>query len=218
MIIDETHGKVTIRDGVHIEDTAVIIGPALIGENVYIGHHSVIGGPPQYAGKYPYPIDGERANRGVRIGAGACVREFVQVHQGIIGPTDIGDHSLIMTGCHIAHDVMISDDCVIGSLSAFGGHTYVDRLATLGIGVVTHPWIVIGQAAMVGLNSSVIRNVEPYQKVVGSPAKLIGKNTGAGGQKEKWVRSDLDQNVVKAYDFIVEEQDADRIRMKEENK
>lgn len=192
MILDDTHGEITISAGAHIEDSAIIIGPAYIGPDAYIGHGAVIGAPPQYRGVYPSPVSADRADKGVHISKGACVRELAQVHQGIIDETVIGYDTLIMAGCHIAHDTAIGRDCTIGSFSVFGGHTTVCDRVTFGQGVVTHPWVVIGESAMIGLNSSVINDIAPFQKVAGSPARIIGKNTGASGKKEVWRDSVLD--------------------------
>ena len=111
------------------------------------------------------------------IGDGACVREFVQVHQGILRRTIVGGDSLLMAGAHIAHDSQLGRGVTMGSFSILGGFTIIDDEATFGQGVVTHPWIIIGERAMVGLNSSVVKDVDPFAKVAGSPARLLGSNT-----------------------------------------
>lgn len=217
MIIDDTHGRVTISVGAHIEDSAVIIGPAYVGTNAYVGHGAIIGAPPQYHGVYPSPVTADRADKGVHISKGACVRELVQVHQGIIDETVIGYDTLIMAGCHIAHDVWIGQDCTIGSFTVFGGHTTVGDRVTFGQGVVTHPWTVIGESTMIGLNSSVINDIAPYQKVAGSPARIIGKNTGASGEKEVWRDSVLDAPTWERYAAMQRQRDNSREFMKGKN-
>lgn len=215
MIIDDTHGDVIVSVGSVVESTAVLIGPAYVGPGAYVGHGAVVGAPPQYRGVYPSPLDGERADKGVHIGKGACVRELVQVHQGIVSETVIGFDTLIMAGCHIAHDTAIGSDCTIGSFSVFGGHTTVCNRVTFGQGVVTHPWIIVGESAMVGLNSSVINDVAPYQKVAGSPARVIGKNTGASGEKEAWDDCVLDGPTWAGYAILQRERNYEKELMKE---
>ena len=177
MIIDETHGAVTIGDGCEIADTAILTGPLTIGDRVYIGAYAVIGAPAQHRGSYPCSLDSKHRAEGVTIGDGACVREFVQVHQGIMRPTIVGGDSLLMAGAHIAHDSQLGRGVTMGSFSILGGFTIIDDEATFGQGVVTHPWIIIGERAMVGLNSSVVKDVDPFAKVAGSPARLLGSNT-----------------------------------------
>ena len=89
----------------------------------------------------------------------------------------VGADVLLMTGVHIGHDCHVGEGSTIGSHTALGGYTIIGDLVTFGQGVVTHPWIIVGEAAMVGLNSSVIRDVQPFAKVAGSPARLLGSNT-----------------------------------------
>jgi acyl-[acyl carrier protein]--UDP-N-acetylglucosamine O-acyltransferase len=89
----------------------------------------------------------------------------------------IGEDVLLMAGAHIAHDSQLGRGVTMGSFSILGGFTIIDDEATFGQGVVTHPWIIIGERAMVGLNSSVVKDVDPFAKVAGSPARLLGSNT-----------------------------------------
>ena len=215
MILDDTHGYITIYEGAYIEDTAVIIGPCEIESDCYIGHCTVVGAPPQYHGVFPSPVTAERRAKGVVVCARATVREFCQIHQGIVDVTLIGQDVLLMAGCHIAHDSYVGRDSTIGSFSIFGGHTHVGERVTFGQGVVTHPWVVVGEGAMIGLNSSVTKDVLPYQKVAGSPARLLGKNTGAGGDKEVWDESVLDPHVWTNYHEALMARDDAKELMKE---
>lgn len=169
-------GNVEVGERVTIEPYAVISGPCVIGDDSYIGAHAMIGGAPQHRGSYPSSTSDPIVMGGVEIGADSCIREYATVHHGVIKPTIIGDRVLVMTGSHIAHDCTIGDQATIGSFSIFGGFTIIDEVATLGQGVVTHPWTIIGEHAMIGLNSSVLKDVLPFQKVAGSPAKQLGMN------------------------------------------
>ena len=202
MIIDDKRGEVRIKPTAHIESTAVIIGPATIQGGAYVGHNAIVGAPPQYKGYWPQGGHGKRANAGVYIGAGTVVRELCQVHQGVQRTTFVGDDCLLMAGCHIAHDSSIGAHCTLGSFSTLGGHTTLGGHVTFGQGVVTHPWVIVGAYSMVGLNSSVIEDVLPYQKVAGSPARLLGKNTGAGGDKQEWNESCFDETQWVHYDAL----------------
>lgn len=169
-------GNVEIGEDVTIEPYAIITGPARIGDRAYIGAHSMIGGAPQHRGSYPAPTSAPMRFAGVEVGADSCVREYVTIHHGVITETRVGDGVLLMAGCHIAHDCQIRDGVTMGSFSILGGLTVIDERVTFGQGVVTHPFALIGEGAMVGLNSSVVRDVLPFQKVAGAPAKLLGSN------------------------------------------
>jgi UDP-N-acetylglucosamine acyltransferase len=176
MIIDETDGPVLIGANCEIFETAILTGPLSIGDDVYIGPYAVVGGPAQHRGSYPCSLDSPRRAVGVCIKNRACVREFVQIHQGLTCETMIGEDVLLMAGAHIAHDSHIGDGATLGSFSILGGFTIIDDAATFGQAVVTHPWTIIGEGAMVGLNSSVVKDVMPFTKVAGAPARLLGSN------------------------------------------
>lgn len=163
-----------IGDRVTIEPFAVIYDGVIINHDAYIGSHAVIGSPPQE--KNQYPAGDDVAGMSVVVSANAVVREHSQVQSGIVSTTFIGKRAHVMAGSHIAHDCRIGDDATISASSCLGGFTMIGDQANIGLGVVTHPWVIIGESAMVGLNSSVIRDVLPYQKVAGSPARLIGSN------------------------------------------
>ena len=169
-------GNVEIGERVTIEPYAIITGPCVIGDDSYIGAHAMIGGAPQHRGSYPSSTKDPIRMRGVEIGSNTCVREYATVHHGVIKPTRVGSCALVMAGVHVAHDSLIGRGATIGSFSLFGGFTMIDDDATLGQGVVTHPWTIIGEHAMVGLNSSVVRDVPPFMKVAGAPARELGMN------------------------------------------
>lgn len=193
MTRDDTNGSIWVSETAIVESTAVLIGPCHIGHNAYVGHNAVIGAPAQYTGYYPFPITGKKAGAGVQVSDGACVRELVQMNQGIQIPTTVGRDSLVMASVHIGHDTTIGDDCIIAPLSTFGGHTTIDDMVTMGQGCVTHPWTIVGRAAMVGLNTGLIADVMPYQKVAGTPARVIGFNAGPNGVREDWSSESLDE-------------------------
>lgn len=170
-------GPVDIHDTAIVEPYAVITGPAQIGARAYIGAHSVIGAPAQHDATAPAPRAAARDGAGVIIGADACVREFCTIHQGLMQQTRVGNDTLLMAGCHIAHDAIVGPRATLGSFTLLGGFTMIGSDVTFGQGVVTHPWVAIGGGSMIGLNTSVIRDVEPYAKVAGSPAREVGANT-----------------------------------------
>jgi UDP-N-acetylglucosamine acyltransferase len=170
-------GNVTIGERVTIEPYAIITGPCTIGNDVFIGAYAIIGGDAQFRGIYPSPTTAPVCRLGVIVEDGACIREASIIHHGVTGGTRIGADVLLMTGVHIGHDCHVGEGATIGSHTALAGYTIIGDRVTFGQGVITHPWIVIGEAAMVGLNSSVIRDVQPFAKVAGSPARLLGSNT-----------------------------------------
>jgi len=166
-----------VGDGIVIQPYAVISAPCRIVGPCYIGAHAVIGAPPQHHGSYPSPMTAQRRECGVIIEANTTIREFVTVHQGCLSATIIKEGATIMAGCHISHDSIVGERATLATFSVLGGFTHIAQDVTFGQAVITHPWAMIGEGAMVGLNSSVIKDVLPYSKVAGSPARLLGSNT-----------------------------------------
>jgi len=170
-------GDVEIGEGVTIEPYAVVTGPAWIKDGAYIGAHAVIGAPAQSGSEWPAPGGERRDGEGVVVSPGACIREFVTVHQGVMGYTMVGAGALVMAYCHVSHDSTVSAGATLSTGATLGGFTTIGTGANLGQHAVTHPWVVVGPYAMVGLNTSVIRDVGACEKVAGAPAKNIGMNT-----------------------------------------
>lgn len=184
MIIDETDGEVNVSFNAIVEKTAVIIGPAVVEEEAYVGHYAVIGGAAQHSDYWPY-ADAHRP-AGVIIRKGGVVREHCQVQQGVKRRTIVGMGAHIMAQCHISHDTIIGVDATLSTNSIMGGHTIICEGATLGQCVVTHPWTVIGGYAMIGQGACVVKNIPPTAKAAGVPAVIIGENTGPGGPKRNY--------------------------------
>jgi len=179
-------GKVELGERVVVEPYVIIRGPVRIEDDAYIGAHAMIGGPPNYRGKYPSPTSASHEPAGVVIGSGACVREHSQVHHGVEWQTVVGSDVLLMPMTHVGHDCLVDNEATLGVGTILGGFVMIAERANLGLSVAVHPWILIGEASMVGVNSSVIRDVEPYAKVAGSPARLLGSNRHQDPRLPDW--------------------------------
>lgn len=174
-------GDVKIGSGNFISPGVVIIGPATIGNNNYFGPNCVIGTPPQDDN-----ISVERhqnsslANPGnffeVQIGDNNVIREFVTVHKGMTTPTRIGNNCYLMSYAHIAHDCEIYDNVKIANNVQMGGFTSILKGAYIGLSAVLHQFSVIGHYSMIGMGSTIIRNIPPAGLAVGSPSRVIKVN------------------------------------------
>jgi UDP-N-acetylglucosamine acyltransferase len=195
-------GQVIVEAGAHVERTAVLIGPCVIKAGAYVGHHAVIGSPPQHRGHYPSPLNGKREYAGVELAEEAVVREHCQVQQGIKRTTWVGYEALVMAMTHVSHDSIVGSKSTIATNSVLGGYTTIMDGVTFGQCVVTHPWNVIGSDAMIGQGSVVIKDVMPLQKMVGNPARLIGANTGPGGEKMDWSEDMVSPDNLREYNYL----------------
>ena len=94
----------------------------------------------------------------------------------IITGTKIGNCVNIHTGATIDHDNTIEDGANIGPGSHTAGRVKICRDAFIGTGTSVIPDIIIGEGTIVGAGSVIIRNIAPFTKVVGNPARIIGKS------------------------------------------
>jgi len=180
---NQVHETAIIGPGVELgEDNvvgpyAVITGPCRIGDRNWIGAHAVIGAAPEIRGHEPgLPWGGDTDDVGVQIDDDSTVREFATVHRGTERLTRIGSRCFVMNKVHFGHDAVVGDDVTLAVSTILGGHVDVGAGANLGLASVLHQRRVVGPGAMVGMGSVVTRDVPPYAKAFGAPARVRGAN------------------------------------------
>jgi len=194
-IIDE---NVTIGDNCIIEPYAVVTGYTEIGDNNHIFSHAVVGSIPQDL-KY----NGEKTK--LIIGNNNKIREFTLINPGTVGGggvTKIGDNNLLMGYVHIAHDVIIGNNCILANAATLAGHVELEDNVVIGGMTPIHQFVKIGEYAMVAGASAVSQDIPPYCLAEGNRAKLRGLNlTGLRRRLEN--RSDIDE-IKRAYKELFE--------------
>lgn len=168
-----------------------IIGPdVVIGEGTVIGSHVVIKGP-TIIGKhnqiFQFCTIGEDCQdkkfKGeptrLEIGDHNIFREACTVHRGTTQDnslTKIGSHNLFMVNVHIAHDVMIADNCILANDTNIAGHVHIGNYVILGGASQVHQFVKIGSHSMCGTGSIVLKDVPAYIMANGNSAKPHGIN------------------------------------------
>ncbi|MBG6215262.1 UDP-N-acetylglucosamine acyltransferase [Cryobacterium sp. CAN_C3] len=189
-------GEVSLGSGNTIGPFAVIIGPVTIGDGNWIGTGTVIGAPPEVRG-WEHPRDSLQpsSGNGIVIGNRNVLREYAQVHQGWHDRTRLGDDIFLMNQSYVAHDCTIQDKVTLASSVLLAGHVVVGVGANLGLGTSVHQRCYVGEGAMIGMGSVITRNVPPFAKAYGNPARVHGANTigmeRAGIPPETIVATDL---------------------------
>jgi UDP-N-acetylglucosamine acyltransferase len=147
-------------------------GYTTIGSDNVLHPHSVIGTPPQ-----DLKFKGEKSY--VKIGNGNHFREFVTVHlaEGEGCSTTIGDGNLFMAYVHIAHNCKVGSNTIMSNCTTLAGHVEVGDRAVLGGFTGVHQFCKIGSFVMVGGMSKITKDVPPFIKIDGNPARVIGINT-----------------------------------------
>ena len=194
-IIDE---NVTIGDNCIIEPYAVVTGYTEIGDNNHIFSHAVVGSIPQDL-KY----NGEKTK--LIIGNNNKIREFTLINPGTVGGggvTKIGDNNLLMGYVHIAHDVIIGNNCILANAATLAGHVELEDNVVIGGMTPIHQFVKIGEYAMVAGASAVSQDIPPYCLAEGNRAKLRGLNL-TGLRRRLPNRSDIDE-IKRAYKELFE--------------
>ena len=194
-IIDE---NVVIGDNCIVEPYAVITGYTEIGDNNHIFSHAVVGSIPQDL-KY----NGEKTK--LIIGNNNKIREFTLINPGTVGGggvTKIGDNNLLMGYVHVAHDVIIGNNCILANAATLAGHVELEDNVVIGGMTPVHQFVKIGEYAMVAGASAVSQDIPPYCLAEGNRAKLRGLNL-TGLRRRLPNRSDIDE-IKRAYKELFE--------------
>ena len=157
-------------ENVFIGPYTVIYGPAEIADNVRIHGFVSIGDTPQHR---------TRPKRcGIEIGENTTIREFATIHAGTETKTKVGKNCYLMNYSHVSHDSVVEENVTLANSVQLGGHSYVMKSATIGLGATIHQYSLIGSYSMVGMNSvvGVKCRITPGKIFVGNPARSAGEN------------------------------------------
>ena len=166
-----------------IHQSAIVDPKAKIGKNNFIGPYCIIG-PNVTIG------DSNRFESFVTVGTAAqhreyfllppgpvaignknIFREYVTVNGGTESLTKVDNQCTLLIGSHVGHDAHVKDFANLGNNTNLGGHTIVETGANLGLSVVVHQYRIIGAYSMVGMNSTVIKDIMPFVIAHGTPCE-----------------------------------------------
>lgn len=86
---------------------------------------------------------------------------------------NIGKHCIINTACVIEHECIIEDFVHLSPSVTLAGNITIKKRAQIGIGARIIPGVTIGEDAIIGAGTVVIRDVPDGATVVGNPGKII---------------------------------------------
>lgn len=147
---------------------------AQIGDNVVIRNGAVIGSAgfglePGADGIAKVPQLGI-----TRIGDGCDIGSNSTVDRGSLDDTVLGKMVMIDNLCHIAHNCVIGDHCMIAAQVGMAGSVTLGKNVIIGgqAGISGH--LTIGDGAIIMGHSGVTKNVAAKTTVVGFPAEASG--------------------------------------------
>ncbi len=166
-----------------IHPTAIVDSSAVIGTDNYIGPYCIIG-PNVVMGNAnrleAFVSVGTAAQHRdyfllpagpVHIGNNNVFRESVTVNGGTIDTTVVEDSCTLLIGAHVGHDTVLKSFCNLGNNTNLGGHCIINTGANLGLSVVVHQNRIVGAYAMIGMNSTVTKDMPPFLICHGSPCE-----------------------------------------------
>ena len=187
---------VDIGAGTVISPHVVLNGPTRIGRNNRIFQFSSIG---EDTPDLKYKGEPTR----LVIGDNNTIREGVTIHRGTVqdrSETTIGNHNLIMSYVHIAHDCVVGSNTIFINNASLAGHVIVDDWAILSGYSLINQFSHIGAHSFVGMGSWIKLDVPAYVTVQGTPAEAKGIN--AEGMRRRGYTAEQIAAVRQAYKVI----------------
>jgi sugar O-acyltransferase (sialic acid O-acetyltransferase NeuD family) len=108
-------------------------------------------------------------NDNVKIGKGVIICAFCGISNEVI----IGDFVTIQGYVSIGHDCEIGNWCHLNAFTSLGGYVSIQQNVTVHTKAAILPKLNIGENAIVGAGSVVLKNVQSNVTVFGNPAKEI---------------------------------------------
>lgn len=215
----EVHSTAIVEDGAILE-AGVKIGPfCIVGKDVKIGRnttlqsHVVVEGITEIGegntiysfvsiGKASQDLKYKNEPTKTIIGDNNNIREFVTIHRGTDDrwETRIGSNNLLMAYVHVAHDVIVGDNCILANGVTLAGHVTVDDFAIIGGLTPVHQFCRIGSYSMIGGGSAINQDICPFVMAEGNKAVIRGLNSV--GLRRKGFTEENRSNLKKAYRII----------------
>jgi UDP-N-acetylglucosamine acyltransferase len=160
-----------------IHPTAIIDPGAELGSGVTVGPFAVIGpevtiGDGSAVGSHAVIESRVRMGKGNRIHSFASVgaipqdMKFRGEESWVGGVTRIGNNTLVMAYCHIAHDCIVGSRVIMANAATLAGHVTIEDGAIIGGMTGVHQFVRIGEHCIIGGMSAVSQDVPPYVTAV----------------------------------------------------
>jgi UDP-N-acetylglucosamine acyltransferase len=150
-------GKVRLGPGCVVRPGAYLFGTVTMGRGNVVYSGAVLGEQPQHL-KYR----GEPTS--LEVGDFNIFRENVTVHRGTTHSmkTVIGNHNFLMAGCHLAHDCVVGDRCILTNGALVAGHCVLEDGAILSGNCAVHQFTRIGHLALLSGCSAATKDIPPF--------------------------------------------------------
>lgn len=166
----------TLPDGTVIKQTVhlkeAINHPKIqVGEFSYYHNFEILEDYASYLAPYLFPLSKDSL----------IIGKFVQIAHGVRFITSSANHKMSGFSTYPFNTFMMTPQTTSEDIAAMfedaqnRGDTVVGNDVWIGMNAVIMPGVKIGDGAIIGANSVVTKNVEPYTVVGGNPATIIKK-------------------------------------------
>jgi len=159
-----------IKTVVHLNQ--VINHPRIeIGDFSYFGHFEVLEDYASYIAPYLFPLSPEKL----------IIGKFCQVAHGVRFITSSANHNMNGFSTFPFNNFMMTEETTTEDIQAMfrvpgnKGDTIIGNDVWFGMEAYIMPGVTIGDGAIIGARSVVVKDVEPYSIVAGNPARFIKK-------------------------------------------
>ena len=165
---------VSLPSDVIIGNGVTICGHVRIGNGCIIRSGAIIGHPGFSFGfteeGVPVPI---KHDGGIIIGDNVLVGANNVISQGTLEPTVLSDHVKLDDLIHVAHNNYIGPRTIVASGANFAGSCHIGADVWIGSMAAIKNKVTVGDGALVGTGSVVIKDVPPGVVVAGNPARVL---------------------------------------------
>ncbi len=168
-------GNVIIGDNTEIHHNVVIRNGSKIGKNCTIFSGTVIG-----ERGFNYYKDENGLNQMIRHYGGVTIEDNVHIGdnscitQGAIDDTVIKHNVKMNKMTMVAHNVIIGENTIITAATKIFGSVIIGKNCHIAASVIRNQ-VSIADNAILGLGSVVVKDVNPYETVIGVPARKMEK-------------------------------------------
>ena len=167
-------GICKIGEGSRIDAYTKIFDGTILGKNVTVREHCVLGGP-----GFGYAIkENSEPERIPHIGKAVIednveIFPFTNIDRATFGETRIGKGAKIDHYSHIGHNTKVGSNSIITAGTILCGGSSVGKNTWAGVGCVVKEKITVGDNVTIGLGAVVLKPVSDGQIVAGIPAKPL---------------------------------------------
>lgn len=166
-----------IDKNVEIGDNNILMNSVTVLYGTRMGNGNTVF-PGGVLGAVPQDLKFKGEETTAIIGDGNRIRENVTINRGTAakGRTKVGSHNLLMESVHVAHDVTLGDNCIIGNSTKIAGEVVIDDTAIISANVLIHQFCRVGSLVMIGGGTRFSQDAPPFAMIAREPCAYCGLN------------------------------------------